>query len=200
LAFPGDLAWVPNLQTSATRRPSVHASTSWSGARPKAGAGGLSLDREERRAAERDRIRAVKQVRAGRNVKDVAEILGHETSTVYRWLRWYDQGGFEALKESKAPGKPPLLSLKQMARLRAVVIGSDPRQLRFEFALWTREIIGELIEREFGVTMSGRFQAVAASPCSNSRVFSFSDGFKNPRVSRGRLLSRNATLSRSAWL
>lgn len=113
-----------------------------------------SLDREERRAAERDRIRAVKQVRAGRSVKDVAEILGYEKSTVYRWLRWYDQGGFEALKESKAPGKPPLLSLKQMARLRAVVIGSDPRQLRFEFALWTREMIGELIEREFGVTMS----------------------------------------------
>jgi len=48
--------------------------------------------------------------------------------------------------------------------------------------------------------LRGRFQAVAASPCSNSSMFSFSDGFKNPRVSRGRLLSRNATLSRSAWL
>jgi predicted site-specific integrase-resolvase len=46
----------------------------------------------------------------------------------------------------------------------------------------------------------GRFQAVVASPCSNNSMFSFSDGFKNPRVSRGRLLSRKATLSRSAWL
>jgi hypothetical protein len=43
LAVPGDLAWVPNLQTSATRGPSVHASTPWSGGRPKAGAGGLGL-------------------------------------------------------------------------------------------------------------------------------------------------------------
>ena len=46
----------------------------------------------------------------------------------------------------------------------------------------------------------GRFQAMAASPYANSRMFRLSDGFKNPMVLRGPLFSRNATLSRSAWL
>lgn len=35
-----------------------------------------------------------------------------------------------------------------------MILGSDPRQLRFEFALWTREMVAVLIAREFGVTMS----------------------------------------------
>jgi len=33
-----------------------------------------------------------------------------------------------------------------------------------------------------------------------SRMFSFSDGFKNLRVSRGQLVGRNAILSRSSCL
>lgn len=38
-----------------------------------------------------------------------------------------------------------------MAQLRGWIIGNDPRQLQFEFGLWTREMIGELIKRKFGV-------------------------------------------------
>jgi winged helix-turn-helix protein len=35
-----------------------------------------------------------------------------------------------------------------------LVTGVDPRQLQFEFALWMREMIQELIRREFGVGLS----------------------------------------------
>jgi transposase len=38
-----------------------------------------------------------------------------------------------------------------MAQLRGWIVGQDPRQLQFEFALWTREMVGELIQRKFGV-------------------------------------------------
>ena len=34
------------------------------------------------------------------------------------------------------------------------IAGQDPRQLQFEFALWTREMIREVIRREFGVALS----------------------------------------------
>jgi transposase len=34
------------------------------------------------------------------------------------------------------------------------VVGNDPRQLRFAFALWTRAMVRELIGREFGVRLS----------------------------------------------
>ena len=52
------------------------------------------------------------------------------------------------------PGRPPTLSGPQLRRVYELVVGSDPRQLRFPFALWTREMVQELIAREFGVALS----------------------------------------------
>jgi hypothetical protein len=34
------------------------------------------------------------------------------------------------------------------------MVGANPRQLQFEFSLWTREMVRELIGREFGVALS----------------------------------------------
>ncbi len=33
-------------------------------------------------------------------------------------------------------------------------MGANPRQLQFEFSLWTRDIVRELIRREFEVALS----------------------------------------------
>ena len=52
------------------------------------------------------------------------------------------------------PGRPPKLQGPQLARLYGLVVGNDPRQLGFAFALWTRAMVRELIRREFGVRLS----------------------------------------------
>ena len=75
-------------------------------------------------------------------------------AAVYGWLAKYRQGGLEALKARPVPGRPPKLSGAQLARVYALVVGNDPRQLRFVFALWTRAMVRELIRREFGVRLS----------------------------------------------
>jgi transposase len=41
-----------------------------------------------------------------------------------------------------------------MRRLYTLITGTDPRQLEFAFALWTREMVRELIRREFRVSLS----------------------------------------------
>ena len=46
------------------------------------------------------------------------------------------------------------MSDRQMLELRAIIVGTDPRQLSFGLALWTRGIIRELIRRRFGITLS----------------------------------------------
>ena len=52
------------------------------------------------------------------------------------------------------PGRPPRLTATQLRKLYGLITGADPRQLQFEFALWTREMVRELIRREFGVRLS----------------------------------------------
>ena len=43
---------------------------------------------------------------------------------------------------------------RRLPTCTGLIVGTDPRQLRFEFALWTREMVGEVIRIEFDVTLS----------------------------------------------
>ena len=100
------------------------------------------------------RIRAVQAIEAGEHPEDVARAMGMARGTVFGWVAKYREGGVAALKARPVPGKPPKLDATAMRRLYALIAGSDPRQLSFEFALWTRELVRELIRREFGVSLS----------------------------------------------
>jgi transposase len=100
------------------------------------------------------RIRAVDQVGEGAHPEDVAAALGLHRKTVYGWLAKYREGGKDALAARPVPGRPPKLAGPQMARLYSLIAGQDPRQMQFEFALWTREMVREVIRREFGVRLS----------------------------------------------
>lgn len=101
------------------------------------------------------RIRAVRQIRdEGAHPEDVAAALGLRRSTVYGWLAKFREGGWDALRAKPVPGRVPKLSGQQLGRLYALIVGTDPRQLSFAFALWTRQLVRELIRREFGVALS----------------------------------------------
>src|ERR671934_424345 len=100
------------------------------------------------------RIRAVRQIEQGAHPADIARALGMTRAAVYAWLAKSREGGVEALKAKPVPGRPPTLSGAQLARVYHLVVGNDPRQLRFAFALWTRAMVRELIRREFGVRLS----------------------------------------------
>jgi len=100
------------------------------------------------------RLRAVAAVRDGHHPEDVALSLGLHRKSVYRWLAAERDGGREALIAKRAPGRAPLLSAQQRARVRAIVIGKDPRQdYQFDFGLWTRDLVRQVIRKEFGVKM-----------------------------------------------
>jgi transposase len=75
-------------------------------------------------------------------------------AAVYAWLAKYREGGLDALRARPVPGRPPKLSGAQLQRLYTLIVGNDPRQLQFAFALWTRAMVRELIRREFGVRLS----------------------------------------------
>jgi len=107
-----------------------------------------------RKALEEIRIRAVKRVEAGESPEVVIKALGLTRPRIYEWLAKYREGGIDALLSRKAPGKQPKLTGNHLKKLYRLVVGVDPRQLKFEFALWTRGMVRELIRREFKVQLS----------------------------------------------
>jgi transposase len=86
------------------------------------------------------RERAVQRVQDGENPEVVARVLGLNRSTVYGWLARYRRGGWGALKAKPVPGRPPKLDDKALHWVYETVTQKNPLQLRFEFALWTREM------------------------------------------------------------
>jgi transposase len=108
----------------------------------------------DHKTLEQLRIRAVPADRTRAHPEEVTQALGMTRAAVYGWLAKYREGGLDALRAKPVPGRPPSLSGGQLQRLYTLVVGNDPRQLQFAFALWTRAMVRELIGREFDVRLS----------------------------------------------
>jgi transposase len=105
-------------------------------------------------ALEEIRMRAVRAVEAGESPETVIRSLGMTRPRIYVWLAAYREGGIEALKAKKLFGRPPKLNDKALKALYNIVTTKNPQQLRFEFALWTRGIIRDLVQERFNVKLS----------------------------------------------
>jgi len=101
------------------------------------------------------RKRAVARVLDGESPEEVIKSLGFHRSCIYDWLAKYKEGGESALKTRPISGRPRKFPDEYADRLRKL-IKKNPLQLDFHDALWTREMIRELLEREFGVCVSER--------------------------------------------
>jgi transposase len=97
---------------------------------------------------------AVQRVQAGERPSDVMKSYGLCRTTIYRWLRAHRKGGDTALASRRGTGRPVSLTDKQKQQVRKWICGRDPRQYGFDFGLWTRRIVADLIEQKFGVTLS----------------------------------------------
>jgi transposase len=100
------------------------------------------------------RMRAVRSVQDGESPEDVARTLRVTPRAMYRWLALYRRGGWNALKAKPLAGRPPKLNGGMLKWLYNTVTQKNPLQLRFQFALWTREMVSELIDRKYGIRLA----------------------------------------------
>ncbi|MBO0759096.1 MAG: IS630 family transposase [Bradyrhizobiaceae bacterium] len=114
------------------------------------------------------RVRAVQSVQDGESPEIVARVLGINRSTMYNWLAEYRRGGWGALKAKPLYGRPPKLDGKRLRWVYRVVTRS-PLQMKFEYALWTREMVAVVIKRKFNIALSpasvGRLLAQLGITC-----------------------------------
>ena len=115
------------------------------------------------------RERAVRRVQEGESPEVVAKIFGIGRTAIYRWLGQYRQGGWGALKAKPLFGRPPKLDDKKLKWIYDTVTQKNPLQMKFTFALWTREMVATLIKDKFKIRLSvasvGRLLAQLGITC-----------------------------------
>src|ERR1700758_4540469 len=115
------------------------------------------------------RERAVRSVQNGESPEVVARVIGVNRSTMYGWLAQYRRGGWRALKAKPLFGRPPKLDGKKLKWIYNTVTQKNPLQLKFAFALWTREMVAKLIKDKFNISLSlvsvGRLLAQLGISC-----------------------------------
>ena len=110
------------------------------------------------------RMTAVRRVvEEGEKPSDVIKSMGFFRTTIYGWLAEHKKKGLEGLASRTAKGREPKLTEKQRQQVKRWIVGRDPRQYGFDYGLWTRRIVIELIRTKFnvdlGLTAVGRLLA-----------------------------------------
>ena len=111
------------------------------------------MARKGRRSSNEERIEAIRLLQQGYTREEVANILNVAASSVYDWQSKFRKGGLAALSTKIASGRKRLLTDEQLLKLYRWLRG-NPRQVQFDFGLWTRKIVRDLIRREFGIDYS----------------------------------------------
>ena len=108
----------------------------------------------EHNTLEHIRMQAVRRVvEDGESPSTVMQSFGLCRTTIYPWLRDFKEQGWEALAESISEGPPPKLTEAQQQRVKRWILGKDPRQYGFDFGLWTRRIVQQLIVEKMQVEL-----------------------------------------------
>jgi transposase len=86
----------------------------------------------------------------GQTVIAMAKALGIDRSAITKWLAWYSAEGAEGLRTSPLPGRAPRLTAEQREQVVRIVEAGPPAA-GFRSGVWTGALVGQWIEREFGV-------------------------------------------------
>lgn len=101
------------------------------------------------------RLMAMERLAEGEAASAVMASFGFCRTTIYKWQRKArGRKGLEALRSRIGSGRPRKLTAGQERKVLGWVNGKDPRQYGFDFGLWTRAMVGRLVEKKFTVHLS----------------------------------------------
>lgn len=101
------------------------------------------------------RLHGLLLVTVGQSCRQVAELFGDDGTTVQRWVRRFEHGGLEALREGERSGRPRTLDAAQWRKLQAD-LRKSPRDFGLAATLWDGPVLSEHLRRRYRVDLGVR--------------------------------------------
>ena len=102
------------------------------------------------------RFQVVRMRRDGLTNRKTAQMVGlNEATTSQIWSTYQREGyaGIRLKKRGRKEGEKKKLNPQEEKRIIQRLIDTTPEQLKFPFALWTREAVRQLIAKEIGMEL-----------------------------------------------
>jgi transposase len=101
------------------------------------------------------RLHALLMVSQNLSCRRVAEWLGQDSSTVERWVRRFNAGGCDALREGHHTGRRGRLGASEWNETRAA-LRRNPREFGYAQNLWDGKLLAHHLRLNHGITLGVR--------------------------------------------
>jgi len=89
----------------------------------------------------------------GATASALSEPCGESSRTLSAWVKQVDEGGFEALRPKKQPGRPHKLTIEQKEEIKVAII-SDPST--YGYNVWDGPSLSDFILKQYQVQLGVR--------------------------------------------
>lgn len=101
------------------------------------------------------RLHGLLLVSSGRSCNEVGALFGEAATTVQRWVRRFEESGFEGLREGERSGRPRSLDERNWRRIEAD-LRKSPDAFGLQANLWDGPVLSEHLRRNYGITLGVR--------------------------------------------
>ena len=109
--------------------------------------------RHDKRPEVRQRSTAIRLLHLGHKPPEVAGMQAVSIPTIYGWIdRWWE-GGVEGLANRPKSGRPTKADDAYIS-LMEEVIGKEPAELGYDFAIWTSDRLRAHLKKKTGIDLS----------------------------------------------
>jgi transposase len=96
---------------------------------------------------------AINLLHLGHKPEQVARMQAVSKPTIYGWFHRWQRGGVEALANLPKSGRPPKADDEYSLAL-VTTLEKEPKELGYDFAIWTVERLSAHLEKETGIFLS----------------------------------------------
>lgn len=101
------------------------------------------------------RLHGLLLVSSGRSCTEVGHLFGESPTTVQRWVRRFEQGGFSGLHQGRRSGRPPALGDTQWRRVEAD-LRKTPHAFGLKAGLWDGPLLSVHLRRKYRIELGVR--------------------------------------------